>query len=321
VLAPAEVERLLETLRTLAAEGKTIVIVTHKLDEVRAVADTVTVLREGATVATFDKPLEVATIAHAMVGEDISPSRPLEPPPGSAPTVLSLGMLSVGRALSEISFDVQRGEIVGVAGVDGNGQRELVLAIAGLVKSRGRIRIGDRDAAHDSPGRRLAAGLAHVPEDRHRGGLILDASVSENLALNRKDITGRFQINRDAVRKNAVKRIAEPTSGPPTPMRSCATSPAAISRRSSSVASCRVRTCGSWSPRSRRAVSTSARSRSFTIGCAPRRRQGRASSWCLRISTSCSRSVIASSSCCAGGSSATGGDALRATSARDESGS
>jgi simple sugar transport system ATP-binding protein len=77
------------------------------------------------------------------------------------------------------------------------------------VKSRGRIRIGDRDAAHDSPGRRLAAGLAHVPEDRHRGGLILDASVAENLALNRKDITGRFRINRDAVRKNAVKRIAE----------------------------------------------------------------------------------------------------------------
>ncbi|MDQ3339986.1 MAG: ATP-binding cassette domain-containing protein [Myxococcota bacterium] len=209
VLAPVEVERLLETLRTLAAEGKTIVIVTHKLDEVRAVADTVTVLRDGATVATFDKPLDVATIAHAMVGEDISPSRPLEPPPASAPTVLSLGMLSVGRMLSEISLDVQRGEIVGVAGVDGNGQRELVLAIAGLVKSRGRIRIGDRDAAHDSPGRRLAAGLAHVPEDRHHGGLILDASVAENLALNRKDITGRFQINRDAVRKNAVKRIAE----------------------------------------------------------------------------------------------------------------
>jgi simple sugar transport system ATP-binding protein len=118
-------------------------------------------------------------------------------------------MLSVGRELRDVSLEVKRGEIVGVAGVDGNGQRELVLAIAGLVAHRGKVRIGDRDASRDSPARRLAAGLAHVPEDRLHGGLILELSVAENLALNRRDVTGRFTVNRDAVRKNAVKRIAE----------------------------------------------------------------------------------------------------------------
>jgi simple sugar transport system ATP-binding protein len=219
VLTPVEVEGLLKTLRSLAADGKTIVIVTHKLDEVRSVADEVTVLREGATVATFDTrgsggvyrevALDIGRIAHAMVGDDVPPPMPLEPPPATAPNVLVLQKVNVGAALVDFSLDVKRGEIVGVAGVDGNGQRELVLAIAGLAKTRGIVRIGDRDASNDPPRRRLAAGLAHVPEDRLHGGLILDASVAENLALNRKDITGRFQIDRAAVRKNAVKRIAE----------------------------------------------------------------------------------------------------------------
>ena len=209
VLAPVEVEALLAMLRTLAASGKTVVIVTHKLDEVRAVADEVTVLRDGATVSAFTAPLEVAAIARAMVGEDVPGPMSLGSPPASAPHVLTLSMLSVGHALAEVSLQIKRGEIVGVAGVDGNGQRELVLAIAGLVKSRGIVRIGDRDASRDSPARRLAAGLAHVPEDRHQGGLILDATVAENLALNRRDVTGKFRIDRDAVRKNAVKRIAE----------------------------------------------------------------------------------------------------------------
>jgi simple sugar transport system ATP-binding protein len=209
VLAPVEVEGLLATLRTLAADGKTIVIVTHKLDEVRAVADAVTVLRAGRTVATFEGKPETAAIARAMVGDEVTPAMPLGPPPASAPLVLSASMLSVGRELRDVSLEVKRGEIVGVAGVDGNGQRELVLAIAGLVAHRGKVRIGDRDASRDSPARRLAAGLAHVPEDRLHGGLILELSVAENLALNRRDVTGRFTVNRDAVRKNAVKRIAE----------------------------------------------------------------------------------------------------------------
>jgi general nucleoside transport system ATP-binding protein len=222
VLAPVEVDGLLATLRALAHEGRTIVIVTHKLDEVRSVADDVTVLREGATVTTFAKPpeverpgftpareIEVGAIARAMVGEDVPPPMPLEPPPASAPKVLAIRGLSVGRDVTDVSLDVQRGEIVGIAGVDGNGQRELVLAIAGLLKSRGTVRIGERDAAGDSAARRLAAGLAHVPEDRHHGGLILDATVAENLSLNRKDITGRFQISRDGVRKHAVKQISE----------------------------------------------------------------------------------------------------------------
>ncbi|MDQ3301172.1 MAG: ATP-binding cassette domain-containing protein, partial [Myxococcota bacterium] len=127
----------------------------------------------------------------------------------SAPSMLVVTALTVPGALADVSVTVRRGELVGVAGVDGNGQRELALAIAGLVKSSGAVRIGDRDVARDSPARRLAAGLAHVPEDRLHGGLVLDATVAENLALNRRDVTGRWQINRAAVRVNAVKRIAE----------------------------------------------------------------------------------------------------------------
>ncbi len=202
VLAPVEVDALLATLRKLAQRGTAIIIVTHKLDEVRAVADVVTVLRAGATVATFTPPLEVATIARAMVGEDLpkSSATTVEAPPASSPEQLAIGGLKV-----------LRGELVGVAGVDGNGQRELALAIAGLASPADprALRIGGVDARTWSTARRLAAGLAYVPEDRLHGGLVLDASVAENLALGRKDVTGRFVVDRDAVRRHAGRRIAE----------------------------------------------------------------------------------------------------------------
>jgi simple sugar transport system ATP-binding protein len=226
VLTPVEVDGLLATLRTLAAEGRTIVIVTHKLDEVRAVADDVTVLRAGKTVATFaasgDGParrnsipetaaprsLDVGAIAKAMVGADLPAPAQLPAPPEDAKEALGLDHLGRG-ALSSISLAVRCGEIVGVAGVDGNGQRELALEIAGLSRTGGTVRIAGRDAQHASPAHRLAAGLAHIPEDRHHGGLLLDTTVAENLALGRTDITGRWRIDRAAVRRNAEARIAE----------------------------------------------------------------------------------------------------------------
>jgi simple sugar transport system ATP-binding protein len=114
-----------------------------------------------------------------------------------------------GEALHGITLDVRAGEIVGVAGVDGNGQRELAQAIAGLVTHGGRVRITQRDVSVVSAAGRLAAGLAHIPEDRHHGGLVLDATVAENLALGRRDITGRFRIDRSRVRAFAQERIAD----------------------------------------------------------------------------------------------------------------
>jgi simple sugar transport system ATP-binding protein len=218
VLTPIEVEGLLERLRALAAGGTTIVIVTHKLDEVRAVADAVTVLRDGATVATFAAPgaatgaatdrLDVGAIAKAMVGAELPGAARLPAPPADARPALELVRFQTA-GLQPIDLTVRAGEIVGVAGVDGNGQRELALAIAGLQRATGAIRIGGADLSAASPARRLAAGLAHIPEDRHHGGLLLDASVAANLALGRRDVTGRWRIDRAAVRRHAVARITE----------------------------------------------------------------------------------------------------------------
>jgi len=241
VLTPIEVDKLLVTLRSLAAAGTTIVIVTHKLDEVRAVADDVTVLRAGATVATFDlregapyrtsgtpagalevgedatvgriraagSHVDVGAIARAMVGADLPEPAQVAEPAADAVDALVLTRLSMGP-LADISISVKAGEIVGVAGVDGNGQRELALAIAGVTSGmRGTIQLGGRDVTRASTAARLAAGLAHIPEDRHQGGLLLDATVADNLALGRADITGRWRIDRARVATNARERIAE----------------------------------------------------------------------------------------------------------------
>jgi ABC-type uncharacterized transport system ATPase subunit len=218
VLTPIEVDGLLDTLRRLAAEGTTIVLVTHKLDEVRAVADEVTVLRAGQTVATFaategaDRAarLDVAAIARAMVGSDLPTAGRVAAPAEGARAVLELANVQVGDELHAVGLTVRAGEIVGVAGVDGNGQRELALAIAGLVRlDRGEVRIAGRDVTRASPAGRLALGLAHIPEDRQHGGLWLDATIADNLALGRKDVTGRFGVDRARVRAHAVKQITD----------------------------------------------------------------------------------------------------------------
>ncbi len=225
VLTPIEVDGLLATLRRIAAEGTAIVLVTHKLDEVRAVADAVTVLRAGVTVKTFTAhrepprhdPIDVTAIAHAMIGSELPTPTELAAPAETASIALELAGLAVGDDLRDVALRVRAGEIVGVAGVDGNGQRELVLAIAGLVRHAGAVRIGVRDVSAASPAMRLAAGLAHVPEDRHHGGLVLDASVADNLALGRRDVTGRFRIDRARVAAFAEQQIRELDIRPPDP--------------------------------------------------------------------------------------------------------
>ena len=206
VLAPIEVSGLLATLRALAAHGTTVILVTHKLDEVRQVAHGITVLRAGATVATFEATAPTAQVARAMVGS-AEPEKTCPEPAarfeGLRATALTLQRVSVSDAVRGVSLSVGAGEIVGLAGVDGNGQRELALAVAGLLPHAGKVLIGSRDVSTGSPAARLAAGLAHVPEDRHHGGLILDDSVAQNLALGRRDITGRFRICRAAVAAHA----------------------------------------------------------------------------------------------------------------------
>jgi ABC-type uncharacterized transport system ATPase subunit len=230
VLTPVEVDGLLATLRELAKAGTTIILVTHKLDEVRAVADAVTVLRAGETVTTFqgtlsplstlkvDKgesvPFDVREIARAMVGAEL-PAPTAQPlPRDDAAIAIELDQVGVG-ALEAVELRVRAGELVGVAGVDGNGQRELAHAIAGLARSSGRVRVGARDVTDEPTAARLAAGLAYIPEDRHHGGLVLDATAAENLALGRRDITGAFVIDRESVHAHARAQIRELDVRPP----------------------------------------------------------------------------------------------------------
>src|SRR5690606_565873 len=145
--------------------------------------------------------------ARAMVGAELPAPTTVPAPAADAREALVIEQVSVRSELHDVSLAVRAGEIVGVAGVDGNGQRELALAIAGLAPHRGRVRIGTRDVSRATTRERLAAGLAHIPADRQHGGLVLDASIADNLALARTDITGRFRIDRARVAAFADEQI------------------------------------------------------------------------------------------------------------------
>jgi len=207
LLTPGEVTRLFALLRRIAADGGAVVLVTHKLDEVTAIADAITVLRAGRTVAELPGTAAPAEIARAMVGgEPPGQAAPPAAPAAGAPIALA------ARDLDGIDLAVRAGELVGVAGVEGNGQRELVLALTGLARARrGRVELGGADVTAASVAARRAAGLAHVPEDRHRHGLVLDASLAENLALGRTgEVVGAaaWVLDRGKLRALAERTLA-----------------------------------------------------------------------------------------------------------------
>ncbi len=218
VLSPPEVRELWKVLRRLRERGTTIVLVTHKLDEVFELADEVTVLRRGASVAHVrTRETTPEAIAHAMVGREIElDARPAARAAVRAgPGVFQVRGLCVRgargeRAVDEVSFEVAAGEILGIAGVEGNGQSELVEALAGLrTIERGEIRLGGRELAPLGVRARAAAGLAHVPEDRQRRALVLERSVAENLILGREaEFTRRGLLDRAAILAHARERIA-----------------------------------------------------------------------------------------------------------------
>jgi simple sugar transport system ATP-binding protein len=189
VLTPQEADELFEIIRSLQGEGKSIIFITHKLGEVLQIADRITVLRRGKTIETV--PRKGATeegLARLMVGREVLlrvDKKPAEPGK-SALRVENLAVFDERglEAVRGVSFDVKAGEIVGVAGVDGNGQTELVEALAGLRKvANGRIDVAGEDVTGSGCRECLDAGLGHIPEDRQRRGLILDFSLAENLAL------------------------------------------------------------------------------------------------------------------------------------------
>jgi simple sugar transport system ATP-binding protein len=193
VLTPQEAQDLFAIMRRLAESGKAIIFITHKLKEVLAVADRIVVLRQGhvAGVASPEATTE-AQLASMMVGRDVilavekRPAKPGEP-------VLVVENLTVRDNRNQVAVDglnleVRAGEIFGVAGIEGNGQTELVEALTGLRRAaNGRIRLGGRDVTNVSANTLIDAGLAHVPEDRHKFGLVLTYPVSDNMVLNTYD--------------------------------------------------------------------------------------------------------------------------------------
>ncbi|MEL0283126.1 MAG: ATP-binding cassette domain-containing protein, partial [Ilumatobacter sp.] len=215
VLVPDEVDELFETLKRLVADGATVIFISHKLDEVLQVSDDITVMRQGTTVAhTAPTEIDRSGLAELMVGSEL-PS-----PAGRTSTIgeeirLEVRDLSVpgaeGRpAVESASFNVRAGEIVGVAGVEGNGQFELCTAIAGLRPSTGSVIVDGRDLAHANTRERHRAGLAYIPFDRQREGLMLNAPLWENTLLGREHeeslSKGPF-IDAEAARASSVSII------------------------------------------------------------------------------------------------------------------
>jgi len=189
VLTPQEARELFDIVNSLKSEGKSIIFISHKLNEVLEIADRITVLRRGKTIDTV--PREGATeegLARLMVGRDVvltvnkSVAQPGDP-------LLTVEDLEVDderglEAVRGVSFQVRAGEIVGIAGVDGNGQSELIDAITGLRKPKaGHIKVGKKEVTRESPRDCLDAGVGHIPEDRQRRGLVLDFNLAENIAL------------------------------------------------------------------------------------------------------------------------------------------
>jgi simple sugar transport system ATP-binding protein len=191
VLTPQEVEEFFVILRGMRQQGKTIVIITHKLSEVLAISDDVTVMRDGRVVGNVTtSETNAAELARLMVGREVllRVEKP-EAKPGAA-VVSVKGLTILGRdgakRVDSVSFEVRAGEIVGIAGVEGNGQTELIEALAGLIPSShvsGSISFAGRDITRTDARHRKELGIAHVPEDRHRRGLLLDFSLAENTIL------------------------------------------------------------------------------------------------------------------------------------------
>jgi simple sugar transport system ATP-binding protein len=190
VLTPQEIDELMQIMRNFANEGKSILFITHKLNEIMAVADRVTVLRKGKGIGTLNvADTNVDQLAEMMVGRKVNFNIDKAPCKAGVPA-LTVRNLVVGdkrhmkKKVSDVSFRVHRGEIVGIAGIDGNGQSELVYALTGLMKPEsGSIFIGDKEVSRNTIRERNDMGLSHIPEDRHKYGLVLDYTLAENLIL------------------------------------------------------------------------------------------------------------------------------------------
>ena len=217
VLTPAETEELFRIIRQLKDGGTSVIFISHKLKEVQSIADTITVLRRGKVVGQRPPSATEEDLASLMVGRNVQlrvDKRPARP----GGVVLDVAGLIVAAddgslPVNDLSFDVRAGEILGIAGVQGNGQTELCEALLGLRPTlAGSVTLNGRDLTHAGPRTRLRAGVAYVPEDRNEDGLISSFSVAENLVLDTYDrapFASGVNLRLGEIAKNATKRIEE----------------------------------------------------------------------------------------------------------------
>src|SRR6266699_2523509 len=230
VLTPQEVEEFFAILRRMREQGKTIVIITHKLSEVLAISDNVTVMRDGRVVGDLKtSATNAAELARLMVGREVL-LRVDKPEAKTGATVLSVRELTIvgrdgSKRVDDVSFEVRAGEIVGIAGVEGNGQTELIEALSGLIPGShisGSISFEGRDITRLDARRRKELGIAHVPEDRHRRGLLLDFSLAENTILGvhyRKPAVSRsgIMLDQKGIQQRTKQVIRDFDVRPPNP--------------------------------------------------------------------------------------------------------
>ncbi|HET7839755.1 MAG TPA: ABC transporter ATP-binding protein [Rectinemataceae bacterium] len=219
VLTPQEIDELIAIFRRLKAEGKTIILITHKLREIKEAAERCTVLRRGRYIGTVSvDATSEEEMARMMVGREVKFHIEKAPPkPGEV--VLRVEGLTVKNAkgfaaVSNLSLEVRAGEILGIAGVDGNGQSELIQALTGLtLPDSGRIEFKGRDITRSSIRERIRAGMGHVPEDRHKHGLVLGFRLDENLVLKTFDLPpfsdARGILDFAAMEKHGAELIAQ----------------------------------------------------------------------------------------------------------------
>ena len=218
VLTPQEIDELMKIIKNLIVEGKSIIIITHKLKEIKAVADKCTVIRRGKYIGTVDvKETSEAKMAEMMVGRPVSfEVKKEDKKPGNV--ILKLENVSVMNnkkvlGLKDFSLEVKSGEVLGIAGVEGNGQTELVEAITGMRSiASGKIFFKNEDITNISIRKRINRGIAHIPEDRQKRGLVLDYTMENNMVLeiyNREPFSKRGLLNKKAIHEYAEKIINE----------------------------------------------------------------------------------------------------------------
>ena len=217
VLTPQETDELMEIMRSLKARGTSIVFITHKLREVKAIGDKITVIRRGKVVGTAPPSTSEAELAEMMVGRAVKLMVDKDAPQPGA-DVLSVKDVTVidsrgATVVDDVSFTARAGEVLAIAGVQGNGQTELIKTLMGLIEpTAGTIELDGEDISHYGPRRSLEAGIGYIPEDRAHDGYVGSYGVDENLVLDRfrdPEFSSRGMLRLDAIAQNARDRVEE----------------------------------------------------------------------------------------------------------------